>query len=97
LSKESKLKEYSQSCPFFINYHGFIKHMSIKQHPRLITEIISPSWKLYELEAGEPLATNNSGPFVPLRKEPIAPLKKTSISSLTPESEDSKGRPSSVN
>ena len=37
---ESRLKEYSQSCPFFINYHGFIKHMSIKQHPRLITELI---------------------------------------------------------
>ena len=40
LSNEPQLKEYSQSCPFFINYHGFIKHMSIKQYPRLITEII---------------------------------------------------------
>jgi len=40
LSQDNNLREYSQSCPFFINYHGFIKHMSIKQHPRLITEII---------------------------------------------------------
>ena len=39
-SDEPRLKEYSQSCPYFINYHGFIKHMSIKQHPRLVTEII---------------------------------------------------------
>ena len=61
-SHESQLKEYSESCPFFINYHGFITHMSIKQHPRLITEIISPSRKLYELEAVEPLATKNSDP-----------------------------------
>ncbi|MEW6375268.1 MAG: transposase, partial [Thermodesulfobacteriota bacterium] len=40
LSNEPRLKEYSQSCPYFINYHGFIKHMSIKQHPRVITEVI---------------------------------------------------------
>ena len=40
LSNEPRLKEYSQSCPYFINYHGFIKHMSVKQHPRLITEVI---------------------------------------------------------
>ena len=59
LSQDQKLREYSQRCSFFINYHGFIKHMPIKQHPRLITEVISPSWRLYEPEAVVPLATKN--------------------------------------
>jgi len=68
-SNEPRLKEYSQSCPFFINYYGFIKHMSIKQYPRLITEIISPSCKLYELEAVAPLATKNSDPSDLLPKD----------------------------
>jgi hypothetical protein len=26
-TNEPTLKEYSQSCPYFINYHGFIKHL----------------------------------------------------------------------
>jgi len=54
LSNESKLKEYSQSCPFFINYHGFIKHMSIKQHPRLVTEIIRGTPRYQKLRSLRP-------------------------------------------
>jgi len=53
-SNESRLKEYSQSCPFFINYHGFIKHMSIKQHPRLITEIIRGTPRYQKLRSLRP-------------------------------------------
>jgi hypothetical protein len=46
-SNDHKLKEYSGFCPYFINYHGFIKHMSVKQYPRLITEIMrgTPRYK----------------------------------------------------
>lgn len=54
LSQEDKLKEYSQSCPFFINYHGFIKHMPIKQHPRLITEIIRGTPRFQTLRSLRP-------------------------------------------
>jgi hypothetical protein len=39
-SLDHQLKTYSQSCPHFFNHLGFIKHMSIKQYPRLITEVI---------------------------------------------------------
>jgi len=54
LSQENKLKEYSQSCPFFINYHGFIKHMSIKQYPRLITEVIRATPRFQTLRSLRP-------------------------------------------
>jgi len=53
-SNESRLKEYSQSCPLFINYHGFIKHMSIGQHPRLITEIIRGTPRYQKLRSLRP-------------------------------------------
>lgn len=39
-SVDIQLKTYAQGCPHFFNHQGFIKHMSIKEHPRLITEII---------------------------------------------------------
>ena len=54
LSNESRLKQYSKSCPFFINYHGFIKHMSIGQHPRLITEIIRGTPRYQKLRSLRP-------------------------------------------
>ena len=53
-SHEPRLKEYSQSCPYFINYHGFIKHMSVKQHPRLITEVIRGTPRYQKLRALRP-------------------------------------------
>jgi len=54
LSNEPRLKEFSQSCPFFINYHGFIKHMSIKQYPRLITEVIRGTPRFQTLRSLRP-------------------------------------------
>jgi len=54
LSNEPRLKEYSDSCPFFINYHGFIKHMSIQQYPRLITEVIRGTPRYQKLRSLRP-------------------------------------------
>jgi hypothetical protein len=54
LSNEARLKEYSDSCPFFIHYHGFIKHMSIKQYPRLITEVIRGTPRYQKLRSLRP-------------------------------------------
>ena len=54
LSQNEKLREDSQSCPFFINYYGFIKHMSIKQYPRLITEIIRGTPRYQKLRSLRP-------------------------------------------
>jgi hypothetical protein len=39
-SKDPDIIEYSQHCPHWINYHGFTRHLSVKQFPRLITEVI---------------------------------------------------------
>ncbi|MFP4038004.1 MAG: hypothetical protein ACLFUE_10820, partial [Desulfobacteraceae bacterium] len=39
-SKDQGLTAFSTNCPHWINYNGFTKHMSIKEHPRLITEVI---------------------------------------------------------
>jgi len=53
-SQDVKLRHYSQSCPFFINYYGFIKHMSIKQYPRLITEVIRGTPRYQKLRSLRP-------------------------------------------
>ena len=37
-----------------INYHGFIKHMPIKQHPRLITEVIRGTPRYQKLRSLRP-------------------------------------------
>jgi hypothetical protein len=39
-SKVPKIAEYAESCPHWINSHGYTKHMSIHEFPRLITEVI---------------------------------------------------------
>ncbi len=77
-SNESRLKESSQSCPFFINYHGFIKHMSIKQHPRLITEIIRGTPRYQELRSLRPASerTNSTA------KEDLDILSKPRVRGL---------------
>ena len=39
-SKDPAVRKYATRCPHWINYHGFTKHMSIREFPRLITEVI---------------------------------------------------------
>jgi hypothetical protein len=48
---DPKLAEYAQHCPYWINYHGFTRHMSIKQFPRLILETIRGSYRYQKLKA----------------------------------------------
>jgi hypothetical protein len=50
-SKDQKVINFSQSCPHWINYHGFTKHMSIKQFPRLITEVLRGTYRHQKLRA----------------------------------------------
>jgi len=82
-SNESRLKEYSQSCPFFINYHGFIKHMSIKQHPRLITEIIRGTPRYQKIRslrpASERLNSTAKDDLETLHKPRVRGLKRAGI------------------
>ena len=83
LSHEPRLKEYSQSCPFFINYHGFVKHMSIKQHPRLLTEIIRGTPRYQNLRslrpASERLNSTAKDDLEILNKPKVRGLKRAGI------------------
>jgi len=36
-SKDPKIAEYAKSCSHWINYHGFTKHMSVQNFPRLVS------------------------------------------------------------
>ncbi len=58
-AKNDRIIEYAKDCPYWINYYGFTKHMSIKQFSRLITETIRGTTDI-----------ESSKPFDPLRKEP---------------------------
>ena len=50
-SKDPKIVEYAQSCPHWINYHGFTKHMSIRQFPRLILELVRGTYRYQKIKA----------------------------------------------
>ena len=78
LSQDEKLRKYSDSCPFFINYYGFIKHMSITQHPRLITEIIRGTPRYQKLRSLRPASerTNSTA------KEDLDILSKPRVRGL---------------
>jgi len=39
-SKDPQIIKYSETCKYWINYHGYTRHMSIKDHPRLINEVL---------------------------------------------------------
>jgi hypothetical protein len=83
LSQDQKLREYSQGCPFFINYHGFIKHMPIKQHPRLITEVIRGTPRYQKLRslrpASERLNSTAKDDLEILNKPRVRRLKRAAI------------------
>jgi hypothetical protein len=53
-SKDPQLRDYATACPYWINYHGFTKHISVKQFPRLITEIIRGTNRHRKLKALRP-------------------------------------------
>ncbi len=83
LSQDQKLREYSQRCSFFINYHGFIKHMPIKQHPRLITEVIRGTPRYQKLRslrpASERLNSTAKDDLKILNKPRVRGLKRAAI------------------
>ncbi len=82
-SKDPKLVEYAESCPHWINYHGFTKHISVRQFPRLITEVIRGTDRYRKLKALRSAAerTNASAKddFPILTKPKIRGIKNTGI------------------
>jgi len=77
-SQDEKIRQFSESCPHFINYHGFIHHMSIKQHPRLITEVIRGTPRYQKLRSLRPASerTNSTA------KEDLEILQKPKVRGL---------------
>jgi len=50
-TKDPAIIHYAHECSYWINYHGFSKHMSIKEFPRLITEVLRGTYRHQKLKA----------------------------------------------
>jgi hypothetical protein len=50
-SKDKAVVQFAHHCPYWINYHGFSKHMSIIELPRLITEVVRGTQRHQKLKA----------------------------------------------
>ncbi|EFK09669.1 conserved hypothetical protein [delta proteobacterium NaphS2] len=50
-SKDPSVRKCATRCPHWINYHGFTKHMSTREFPRLITEVIRGTERHQKLKA----------------------------------------------
>jgi hypothetical protein len=82
-SKDPALVRYAQNCRYWINYHGFTKHMSIRQFPRLITEVIRGTERHQKLKSLRSAAerTNSSAKddFCILSKPKVRGLKNATV------------------
>jgi hypothetical protein len=82
-SKDPRILEYAKDCPYWINYHGFTKHMSVRQFPRLITEVIRGTFRHQELKklrsASERTNSTAKDDFCILSKPKIRGLKNAGI------------------
>jgi len=50
-TKDKAVIEFSQNCPHWINYHGFTKHMSVIEFPRIITEVVRGTERHLKIKA----------------------------------------------
>jgi len=50
-SRDPAIVRYSQDCRYWINYHGFTKHMSVRQFPRLISAVIRGTERHQKIKA----------------------------------------------
>lgn len=82
-AKDPKIIEYAKDCPYWINYHGFTKHMSIRQLPRLITEVIRGTYRYRKLKALRPASERMNSTakddFCILAKPKVRGLKNAGI------------------
>jgi hypothetical protein len=82
-SKDPAIVRYAQDCHYWINYHGFTKHMSVRQFPRLITEVIRGTERHQKLKALRSASerTNSSAKddFCILTKPKVRGLKSAGI------------------
>ncbi len=50
-SNDPNITKYSLNCKHWINYHGYTRHMSIKDFPRMINEIIRGTERYQKIKA----------------------------------------------
>jgi hypothetical protein len=53
-TSDPDIQKFADHCPHWINYQGFSTHMSVKQFPRLITEVIRGTPRHKQLKALRP-------------------------------------------
>jgi hypothetical protein len=77
-SKDPTIIAYAKDCPSWMNYQGFTKHMSIRQFPRLITEVIRGTYRYRKLKALRPASerTNSTA------KDDLCILSKPKVRGL---------------
>lgn len=77
-SRDPEIRKYINRCPHWINYHGFTKHMSIREFPRLITEVIRGTDRHHKLKTLRSAAERTNA----TAKEDFAILAKPKIRGL---------------
>jgi len=77
-AKDPTIIAYARDCPYWMNYHGFSKHMSVRQLPRLITEVIRGTYRYRKLKALRPASerTNSTA------KDDLCILSKPKVRGL---------------
>ena len=82
-SKDPAIVRYSQDCRYWINYHGFTKHMSVRQFPRLISEVIRGTERHQKLKslrsASERTNSSAKDDFCILNKPKIRGIKNAGM------------------
>jgi hypothetical protein len=82
-SKDPQIIQYAYNCSYWINYHGFSRHMSVREFPRLITEVIRGTDRHQKLKtlrsASERTNSSVKDDFCILTKPKIRGLKNAGI------------------
>ncbi|MBU0698528.1 MAG: transposase [Pseudomonadota bacterium] len=77
-SNDPQIRQHAENCKHWINYHGFTRHMSVSDFPRLIIEVLRGTDRHHKLKALRSASerTNSSA------KEDLCILKKPKIRGL---------------
>jgi len=77
-SNDPQIRQYAENCKHWINYHGFTRHMSVNDFPRLIIEVLRGTDRHHKLKALRSASerTNSSA------KEDLCILSKPKIRGL---------------
>jgi hypothetical protein len=82
-SKDPNIIGYASDCRYWINYHGFTRHVSIRKFPRLITEVIRGTYRHQKLKnlrsASERTNSSAKDDFSILSKPKVRGIKHAGI------------------